>query len=234
MGSSGRGKRGGPEGRGRVAANGRGRIIDALGRPEPGDVALVKATIRGDEEAFRGLVERHVAMATAIAYAVTGDAEAARDMAQDAFCDAYRSLRRLRSARKFAGWLAGIVRRKSISWVRARARQRLEFAGGREDLSAAAGPGPGEDVELTEARVRVRAAVRGLPPGYREAIVLRCLEGRSHADICALLRISQAALDKRLSRAKAMLREALGDLDPDENQAGRMHDERREEARTGR
>ena len=46
------------------------------------------------------------------------------------------------------------------------------------------------------------------------------------------LGISQAALDKRLSRAKAMLREALEDLDPDEDQAGRVHDERREEART--
>jgi DNA-directed RNA polymerase specialized sigma24 family protein len=76
--------------------------------------------------------------------------------------------------------------------------------------------------------------VRGLPPGYREAIVLRCLEGRSHADICVVLRISQAALDKRLSRAKAMLREALGDLDPGQNQAGRKHDERREKARSGR
>jgi RNA polymerase sigma factor (sigma-70 family) len=197
-------------------------------------VALVQATIRGDEEAFRSLVERHAAMATAIAYAVTCDVEAARDMAQDAFCDAYRSLRRLRSASKFAGWLAGIARRKSISWIRARARHRLEFAGGREDLSAAAGPGPGEDVELAEERRRVRTAVRGLPPGYREAIVLRCLEGRSHADICALLRISQAALDKRLSRAKAMLREALGDLDPGQNQAGRKQNERREKARSGR
>ncbi|MHC5058684.1 MAG: RNA polymerase sigma factor [Planctomycetota bacterium] len=204
------------------------------GHPDPADAALVRAAIRGDEDAFRSLVDRHAAMATSISYAVTGDAEAARDMAQDAFCDAYRSLRRLRSAKKFAGWLAGIARRKSISWVRARARSRLELAGGREELSAAAGPGPGEDAERAEARRRVRGAIRGLPPGYREAIVLRCLEGRSHADICALLGISQAALDKRLTRAKGMLREVLGDLDPDESEAGRAHDERREEARTGR
>lgn len=208
------------------------------GRPGSADATLVRAAIRGDEDAFGGLVERHAAMVTAISYAVTGDAEAARDTAQDAFCDAYRSLRRLRSARKFAGWLAGIARRKSISWVRARARSKLDFAGGREELSAAAGLGPGEDAERTEARRRVRDAIRGLPPGYREAIVLRCLEDRSHAGICALLGISQAALDKRLTRAKVMLREVLGDLDPDQSQAGRVRDERqgerREEARTGR
>jgi RNA polymerase sigma-70 factor (ECF subfamily) len=209
-------------------------MTGAEGRSDAADATLVRAAIRGDEEAFRSLVERHAAMATAISYAVTGDTEAARDMAQDAFCDAYRSLRRLRLARKFAGWLAGIARRKSISWVRARARSRVEFAGGREELSAAAGPGPGEDAERAESRRRVRLAIRGLPPGYREAIVLRCLEDRSHAEICALLGISQAALDKRLTRAKAMLREALGDLDPDESQAGRAHDERRDERRDER
>ncbi len=207
---------------------------DDQGRPDPADAALVKAAIGGDEDAFRGLVERYAAMATGISYAVTGDAEAARDLAQDAFCDAYRSLRRLRAAEKFAGWLAGIARRKSISWVRARARSKVELAGGREELSAAVGAGPGEDAESAEVRRRVRGAVRGLPPGYREAIVLRCLEDRSHADICALLRISQAALDKRLTRAKAMLRDVLGDLDPDENEAGRVKDERREEARAER
>jgi DNA-directed RNA polymerase specialized sigma24 family protein len=77
--------------------------------------------------------------------------------------------------------------------------------------------------------VRVLGAVRGLPPGYREAIVLRCIEGRSHADICGVLGIGQAALDKRLSRAKAMLREVLGDLAPGGSGRERVQDERRHE-----
>jgi RNA polymerase sigma-70 factor (ECF subfamily) len=189
--------------------------------PDSGDASLVKAAIEGDEDAFRGLVERYAAMATAIAFATTGDAEAAKDLVQDVFGEAYRSLRRLRSARKFAGWIAGIARRKAISWVRARARSKEEFGGGEELWASSAAPA-GEDAERSETKRRVLVAVRGLPPGYREAVVLRCLEGRSHAEICAALRISQAALDKRLTRAKEMLREVLVDLAPRTRSSGRL------------
>ncbi len=190
-------------------------MADDQERRDPSDAELVHAAIRDDEEAFRKLVERYARMAAAVAFTVTGDVDAAGDLAQDAFCEAYRSLRRLRSAAKFPGWLAGIVRRKSISWVRARVRSKVEFAGGREELAVAAGMRPGEDAERAEVRRRVLSAVTGLPPGYREAVVLRCLEDRGHEEICRILRISPAALDKRLSRAKAMLREVLGDLAED-------------------
>lgn len=180
------------------------------------DARLVGDAILGDEDAFRVLVERHGGMAAAVAYAVTGNAEAARDLVQDSFAEAYLSLRRLRSRTRFAAWVAGIVRRKAISWVRARARSRIEAAGLHEAFveSAPAPEASGADEleALEETRRRVLLAVRGLPPGYREVVVLRCLRGRSHAEICACLGVSAAAVDKRLTRAKAMLREALGDL----------------------
>jgi RNA polymerase sigma factor (sigma-70 family) len=176
------------------------------------DATLVHAAVRGSEAAFRTLVERYARMAAAVAYAVTGDVEASRDVVQEAFSDAYRSLRRLRSARKFAGWLAAITRRKAISWVRTQARSKVQSAGGHEELAAAAGDAPSEDARRSEVRGRVLSAVRGLPPGYREVVVLRCLEDRGHKEICEILGLSPAAVDKRLTRAKAMLREVLGDL----------------------
>jgi RNA polymerase sigma-70 factor (ECF subfamily) len=176
------------------------------------DARLVRAATEGDEDAFRVLVERYSRMAAAVAYSATGDVEASRDLVQDAFCDAYRSLKRLRAAEKFAGWLAAIVRRKSISWVRSRARSRELSSGGHENLVEAAGQIPPDDAKSAEVRRRVLGAVRGLPPGYREVVVLRCLEERSHKEICAILALSAAAVDKRLTRAKAMLREVLGDV----------------------
>jgi len=151
-------------------------------------------------------------MAAAIAYAITGDAEAARDLVQEAFGEAYRSLRRLRSGSKFQAWLAGIARRKSVSWVRARSRSREQPAASASEPPGPPGAGPPEELGRAEVRSRVLAAVRGLPPGYREVIVLRCFEGKGHKEIGGILGISAAAVDKRLTRAKAMLREVLGDL----------------------
>jgi RNA polymerase sigma-70 factor (ECF subfamily) len=202
---------------GEVARERGGLAPEAAGRPAgeamaDDDASLVRAAIRGDERAFRSLIERYARMAAAVAYSVTGDVEASRDLVQEAFADCYRSLRRLRSAGKFAGWLAAIVRRKSISWVRWRARSRVQPAGGHEELVAAAGHAPEDDARKGEVRQRVLAAVRGLPPGYREVIVLRCIEDRGHKEICEILGLSAAAVDKRLTRAKAMLREVLGDL----------------------
>jgi RNA polymerase sigma-70 factor (ECF subfamily) len=176
------------------------------------DATLVRAAIEGDEDAFKMLIDRYARMAAAIAYSVTGDVEASRDLVQESFCDAYRSLRRLRSSMKFAGWLASITRRKSISWVRMQARNKVQLAGGHEELVAAAGEAPPEDAKRAEVRARVLSAVRGLPPGYREVVILRCLEGKGHKEICKALGISAAAVDKRLTRAKNMLREVLGDL----------------------
>lgn len=179
------------------------------------DASLVKAAIGGEQGAFRTLVERYASMVAAIAYAVTGDVEASRDLAQEAFAEAYRSLRRLRSAGKFAAWLAGITRRKSVSWVRARSRSREQQVELPAERASPHGADPPEELGKAELRDRVLAAVRGLPPGYREVVVLRCLEGMGHKEISTILGISTAAVDKRLTRAKAMLREVLGDLAED-------------------
>ncbi len=176
------------------------------------DARLVRAAAGGDEDAFRALVERYAAKVAAICYGVTGDAESSRDLVQEVFTEAFLSLRRLRSPGKFGAWLARVARLKAVSWIRHRVRHREERAHSSAEFLAARRGSPGEDAEHREVCRRVLAAVRGLPPAYREVIILRCLEEEAPKAICRMLGISLAAMDKRLSRAKSMLREALGGL----------------------
>lgn len=176
------------------------------------DARLVRAAAGGDDEAFGRLVEKYAAKVAAICYSVTGDAEVSRDVAQEVFTEAFLSLRRLRSPAKVAAWLGRVARLKAVSWVRRRVRHREERSALEAETLAARGAQPGEDVSRQETRRRVLAAVRGLPRDYREVIVLRCLEEEAPGEICRVLGISLAAMDKRLSRAKSMLREVLGDL----------------------
>ena len=185
---------------------------DAREKAAAEDAVLVRAAARGDETAFGALVERYGPRVAAVCYGVTGDAEISRDLAQEVFTEAFLSLRRLRSPGKFAPWLARVARLKSVSWVRHRVRHREERTGARPEMLAAPRLSPRQDAERREAHERVLAAVRGLPPAYREVVVLRCLDEESPRQICRLLGISLAAMDKRLSRAKAMLREVLADL----------------------
>ena len=59
--------------------------------------------------------------------------------------------------------------------------------------------------------MRVRRAVRDLPAKYREAIVLRYLQGMELSEICELLRINNNVLQVRLNRARKQLKEVLGE-----------------------
>jgi len=69
------------------------------------DGQLVERVRSGDREAFGDLVDRYRDMIYGLGYHLTGDFEAARDLAQEALIQAYLRLAQLRDPGKFAGWL---------------------------------------------------------------------------------------------------------------------------------
>jgi RNA polymerase sigma-70 factor, ECF subfamily len=73
------------------------------------DRELVARVRGGDREAFGDLVDRYRDMVYGLGYHLTHDFEAARDLAQEAFVQAYLKLDQLRDADRFAGWLRQIA-----------------------------------------------------------------------------------------------------------------------------
>jgi RNA polymerase sigma-70 factor (ECF subfamily) len=65
------------------------------------DRMLALRAKRGDLDAFERLVERYQGLAFHAAYLVTGDAEDAEDVIQEAFLKAYHGLPRFRSGALF-------------------------------------------------------------------------------------------------------------------------------------
>ena len=99
------------------------------------DAALVKLALSGDTDAFSVLVRRYTGAAFGLAFHMLGDFEDARDIAQDAFIQAYANLSKLRSPEKFASWLHGIVANLSNKWLGKKKRRteltrRIPQAGG--------------------------------------------------------------------------------------------------------
>ena len=78
------------------------------------------------------------------------------------------------------------------------------------DTLKARGAEPGEEADSAERQRAVRAAVEGLPPELREAIVLCEWEEMSVADAAAVLNTTKKAVESRLYRARQRLREQLG------------------------
>ena len=74
---------------------------------------------------------------------------------------------------------------------------------------ASAGPGPAEQAERQEARRQVAHAVAGLPPRFREALVLRESAGLEYQDIARALGVPIGTVRSRIARARERLRAAF-------------------------
>jgi len=175
--------------------------------------ADVQAAARGDERAFARLVDATRSVVSSIALAIVRDPELSRDVAQDVYLAVWQDLGRLRQATSFLPWLRQVTRNRAHHLLRTRARQEKRVRSTTEDslLATAADPRPGAMTELLDRETRrmVADAVDRLPPGSREVVILYYREGESTRQVAGLLDMSEAAVRKRLSRARALLREEL-------------------------
>jgi RNA polymerase sigma-70 factor (ECF subfamily) len=179
--------------------------------PMPSDQAsLVAAAKAGDRAAFEELVRATYADSYTLAYRLTGDTEDARDVVQEAYLRAYRSLRRFRGDAQFSTWLYRIVANCSSTVLAKRARTRHDDLP--DDALLAderAEADPQAMAEATSLRDRVGVALERLPPPLRAVVVLRDVYDMPHEAIAAELGITEAAAKVRLHRARRKLREQV-------------------------
>jgi RNA polymerase sigma factor (sigma-70 family) len=145
---------------------------------------------------------------------LTGDREAAEDLAQETLLVAWRNSHKLYGPELHSKWLAGIARKVCLSWARGRGRElrRLERTDGEPD----AGPerlADEFDVEVELERDELvdllDRALALLPDETRGVLIKRYVEESPHSEIAARLGISDKAVSMRLSRGKLLLRRVL-------------------------
>jgi RNA polymerase sigma-70 factor (ECF subfamily) len=181
---------------------------------DEGVVALSLA----DGEHFAELVDRYREPLYGLAFHLTGDAEEARDLAQQSFVKAFCALSRFRPGAKFSSWLYTIAVNLCRSWLRAQKNRPVSIEGfpDPETLPSAAAvvASPAELHSREELRREVLNAVNDLPTKYRVVVVLRHLNDLSYRQIGEILKLPASTVEHRLRTAREMLRERLGpDLD---------------------
>ena len=175
------------------------------------DIQLVEATLAGDGNAYRRLVERHEGRVYRFLLKHVTCADEAQDLAQETFLQAYRSLRNYHGDAKLSTWLIGIglnVARNHHN------RARSPAANGSEDeiesLLCRTGD-PLESLRQTGVLRTLYRAIGELVPEQRECLTLIALEGLPYEEASSLLGIPVGTLKSRLSRARAKLGNALKD-----------------------
>ena len=129
----------------------------------------------------------------------------AEDLAQEACLRALKSFEGFRGGDPRA-WLLTIVRNTCYTWLQQNRLQELTTAFDEEIHTAEEHSRSPEALLLESADAsRVQGALEELPPKFREAIVLRELEGMSYKEIAELCGIPVGTVMSRLARARQCL-----------------------------
>ncbi|MEG0184174.1 MAG: RNA polymerase sigma factor [Stenotrophomonas sp.] len=169
------------------------------------------AAAGGCQHAYGRIVLACQNTVTAIALAITGDRQASEDIAQEAFVKGWQQLHQLRSGTSFLPWLRQITRNLARDWLRAQRGRPLTGEAAEVALTMAADPTPGavDRLQRLEEEVAAEDIISALPADSREVLLLYYREGQHSQQVADLLGLSDAAVRKRLSRARVQVREGL-------------------------
>ena len=176
---------------------------------------LVERAQDGDVGAFEQLYRVHVGQIYALCLRMTGDAEEAEEMVQEAFVRAWEKLDGFHHRSAFGSWLHRLtVNVVLVRWrSRRRRRDRVVPFG---DVAPADGPeleelAPPEGHRQQPAgqSMDLERAIARLPTGARTVFVLHDIEGYRHRDIADMTGLSVGTCKAQLHRARKLLRETL-------------------------
>ena len=175
---------------------------------------LVQLVLDGDTQAFNDLVERHQSHAYNLCLRMLGDADAAADVAQDAFISAYKHLPSLRG--EFRPWLMRIVANGCRDVLRSKKRRpsvSLDLERDDDDTPAMqiadTSDGPEAALMKSELQITIAGALAEIPDDQREVIILSDIQGLSYQEIADMTGINIGTVKSRLNRARSRLRELL-------------------------
>ncbi|OLC18017.1 MAG: hypothetical protein AUH29_00280 [Candidatus Rokubacteria bacterium 13_1_40CM_69_27] len=185
------------------------------------DPQLVEALRLRQPTAAERLVATYGDRAYRLATGITGHAQDAEEVVQDAFWTVVQKIDTFRGDSAFGSWLYRIVANAAYQKLRVqRARRRdLSFdevemsldERGQDDEPRADWAARADDPALqAELRMVLTAAIDDLPVDYRTAVILRDVEGLSNLEIGEVLGIGVPNVKSRVHRARLFLRKRLG------------------------
>jgi RNA polymerase sigma-70 factor (ECF subfamily) len=190
---------------------------------EQRDRKLVARCQKGDNEAFRTLVEKYHKKAYSIALGMVHNPEDAMDITQEAFIKVHKYIDNFKGSSSFYTWLYRIVINLCIDFLRREGK--YSNVGYDDTLPHGSDPtaestlshtsdevlNPGQELGRKEVGEKILAAIEHLSANHRAVIVMREVEGLSYREMAKILGCSQGTIMSRLHHARFKLRKMLKD-----------------------
>lgn len=184
------------------------------------DAETIQAVLDGDVDRFAELVDKYQEHSLKLAFSLLGNYEDAKDVSQEAFINAYRSLAHFRGGAKFATWLYRIVVNECKDVYKWRARQPVVVATVGEpepELDGAClfvdvedpAASPRDQLENRELGRQLSTAIGKLPMKQRTAFLLHHVHGLPLEEVASVMRCRLGTVKSHVFRATVHLKEAL-------------------------
>jgi len=172
------------------------------------DRGMVEAVLAGENELYRGLMEKYQGLVVATIARMVGRRPEVEDLSQETFWQAYRSLGRYRGESRFSTWLLRIAVNKSIDFLRRSREEKRRLTGLDQEVNRAqAVEEPPEGIVLAkERRERLDNYLQRLAPHYRRVLRRHYLDGYSYREIAREEGVPVKTIESRLYRARKLLR----------------------------
>ncbi len=175
------------------------------------DSELMVALCRGDDDAFGEIMQRFSKPVYSLLLRMLGNEDDAEELLQVTFCRVYRYRANYDPGRPLVTWVFTIASNLAKKEWRRRSRWNsvpLENA----VVSTLEVDSPHSREGSRDLQLRLESAIAMLPRHYREPFLLREKEGLSYEEISEVLKIRIGTVKSRINRARAALRETLGDI----------------------
>ncbi|HEV2270694.1 MAG TPA: RNA polymerase sigma factor [Steroidobacteraceae bacterium] len=180
------------------------------------DASVVRRVLAGESMAFALLMRRFNGRLYRLARAIVGNDAEAEDALQEAYLNAYRSLRQFRGDSSLATWLSRLVVNECLGRMRRSARRQnvipmtpAPAEGEIEAVPSDEAGSPDAAADRAQMRAILERRIDALPESFRAVFVLRSVEELSVEETADCLGIPAETVRSRHFRAKSLLREAL-------------------------
>jgi len=184
------------------------------------DGQLVELVAQQDAGALEALYDRYGRAAYSLARRILTEETLAQDVVQEVFLSLWRNARRFDAGRgTVATYLLSMTHHRAVDVVRREEKLR-RWRTSDEGLELAPDPKARveDEVEASERRAEVRAALKDLPDPQRQALLLAYFGGYTQREVAALVGVPLGTVKTRMAAGMRKMKEALSDAGREEQQ----------------
>lgn len=164
---------------------------------------------KGDERAFRRLVEDHSHMIFNTCYSFLKNRDDADDIAQDVFVEAFQSIHKFRSEANIRTWLYRIAINKSLNFMKRQKRHSFTDDFTKIKSDSLEEEAASRDTEDAERKKVLEQAIQSLSKNQRIAFTLHKIDEKSYKEISEIMDVSVSSVESLMHRAKTNLQKKL-------------------------